>query len=239
MKKNKLRIAAVGDIHVHEHGQGTYREFFKTISDRADILLLAGDLTDRGRPEEAQVLVEEAKECTVPIVAVLGNHDCESGKEREMTEILRENNIHLLDGEAFVYEGVGIAGVRGFGGGFGRYMLSSWGEKIVKDFVYETVNEVLKLEKAMSEIADKRKVILLHYAPVRQTVEGEPPEIFPFLGSSRLEESINRVGAAVIFHGHAHHGTVEGKTATGIPVLNVARPLLKEKKGVDAFVFEV
>jgi Icc-related predicted phosphoesterase len=222
-----VRIAALGDLHVSKSSQGALKPLFTQISASADVLVLCGDFTDYGVPEEARVLARELTNAVkIPIVAVLGNHDYESGKEMEIMQILRDSGITVLDGEATEVHGIGFAGVKGFCGGFGRGALGPWGEKAIKAFVQEAVDESLKLEAALARLRTPRRVALLHYAPVRATVEGEPIEIFPYLGSSRLEEPINRYRVSAVFHGHAHRGTPEGRTSTGVPVYNVAMPLL-------------
>ena len=222
-----VRIAALGDLHVSKSSQGALQPLFTQISASADVLVLCGDFTDYGVPEEARVLARELTNAVkIPIVAVLGNHDYESGKEIEIMQILRDSGITVLDGEATEVHGIGFAGVKGFCGGFGRGALGPWGEKAIKAFVQEAVDEALKLEAALARLRTQRRVALLHYAPVRATVEGEPIEIFPYLGSSRLEEPINRYRVSAVFHGHAHRGTPEGQTSTGVPVYNVAMPLL-------------
>jgi Icc-related predicted phosphoesterase len=221
-----VRIAAIGDLHVAKSSQGVFQPLFSQISASADVLVMCGDFTDYGAPEEARVLARELTAVKIPIVAVLGNHDYESGKEAEIAQILRDSGVTVLDGEATEVHGIGFAGVKGFCGGFGRGALGPWGEKAIKVFVQEAVDEALKLEAALARLRTQRRVVLLHYAPVRSTVEGEPIEIFPYLGSSRLEEPINRYRVSAVFHGHAHRGTPEGHTNTGVPVYNVAMPLL-------------
>jgi Icc-related predicted phosphoesterase len=222
-----VRIAAIGDLHVSKTSQGTFQPLFSQINDNADVLVLCGDFTDYGLPEEARVLARELTAAIkIPVVAVLGNHDYESGKQEEIMQILRDSGVRVLDGEATEVQGVGFAGVKGFCGGFGRGALGPWGEKSIKAFVQEAVDESLKLETALARLRTARRVAVLHYAPVRATVEGEPVEIFPYLGSSRLEEPINRYRVSAVFHGHAHRGTAEGRTSTGVPVYNVAMPLL-------------
>jgi Icc-related predicted phosphoesterase len=196
------------------------------VADRADVLALCGDLTDYGLPEEAQILAKELAVARVPIVAVLGNHDFEAGKADEVSAILREAGVDILDGDARDIQGVGFAGVKGFAGGFGARALGPWGEDPIKRFVHEAIAETLKLEGALARLRTPRRVVLLHYSPIRTTVEGELPEIFPFLGSSRLEEPVNRYGVTVVLHGHAHRGCPEGRTAAEVPVYNVALPLL-------------
>jgi Icc-related predicted phosphoesterase len=225
--RTHLRIAAIGDLHVSKHSQGTLQPLFSQISEDADVLLLCGDFTDYGLPDEARVLARELTAAMkVPVIAVLGNHDYEGGKPQEIREILSDAGVTVLDGEATELHGVGFAGVKGFAGGFGRGALGPWGEHAIKAFVQEAVDEALKLEAALARLRTQQRVALLHYSPVRATVEGEPPDIFAYLGSSRLEEPINRYRVSAVFHGHAHRGTPEGRTSTGIPVHNVAMPLL-------------
>jgi Icc-related predicted phosphoesterase len=224
---NRVRIAALGDIHVSKTAQGVFQSLFTQVNNSADVFVLCGDFTDYGLPEEARILARELTTAVkIPVIAVLGNHDFESGKEAEITQILRDAGVHVLDGEAVEVQGVGFAGTKGFCGGFGRGALGPWGEKTIKMFVQEAVDEALKLESALARLRTQQRVALLHYAPVRATVEGEPTEIFPYLGSSRLEEPINRYRVSAVFHGHAHRGAAEGRTSTGVPVYNVAMPLL-------------
>jgi Icc-related predicted phosphoesterase len=225
--RTHVRIAALGDLHVSKNSQGTLQPLFSQISDDADVLLLCGDFTDYGLPDEARVLARDLTAAMkVPVIAVLGNHDYEGGKPQEIREILAGAGVTVLDGEATEVHGVGFAGVKGFAGGFGRGALGPWGEHAIKAFVQEAVDEALKLEAALARLRTQQRIALLHYSPVRSTVEGEPPEIFAYLGSSRLEEPINRYRVSAVFHGHAHRGTLEGRTSTGIPVHNVAMPLL-------------
>jgi Icc-related predicted phosphoesterase len=225
--RKHLRIAAIGDIHISKTSQGIFHPMFSQISTSADVLVLCGDFTDYGLPEEARVLARElTTSVNIPVIAVLGNHDYESGHQDEIRQILTDVGVAVLDGEATEVHGVGFAGVKGFGGGFGRGALGPWGERAIKAFVQEAIDESLKLEAALARLRTTRRVALLHYSPVRSTVEGEPPEIFPYLGSSRLEEPINRYRVSAVFHGHAHRGTAEGRTASGVPVYNVAMPLL-------------
>lgn len=224
---NHLRIAAVGDIHVSKSSQGKFQPLFAQISSTADVLVLCGDFTDYGLPDEARILARELTAAVkIPTIAVLGNHDYEAGKQDEIRQILTEAGVSVLDGEVVEVQGVGFAGVKGFAGGFGRGALGPWGEHAIKQFVQEAVDEALKLESALARLRTQRRVAVLHYAPIRGTVEGEPPEILPYLGSSRLEEPINRYRVSAVFHGHAHRGSPEGKTSTGVPVYNVAMPLL-------------
>lgn len=227
-KKDLVRVAAVGDIHVSRTAQPRLQTLFSQVAERADVLVLCGDLCDYGLPEEAHLLAKELSNLKIPIVGVLGNHDFESGQVAEVTKILCEAGIQMLDGDAVEIKGIGFAGVKGFAGGFGRGALGPWGEEIIKGFVREAVNEALKLESALARLRMEQKIAVLHYSPIQATVEGEPVEIFPFLGSSRLEDPLLRYPVQYVLHGHAHRGTPEGKTANGIPVYNVAMPLLLE-----------
>jgi Icc-related predicted phosphoesterase len=222
----RVRVAAIADLHSTRTSQGSLQPLFASVRESSDMLLIAGDLTDYGRPDEAQVLARELSALRIPVVAVLGNHDVESGKEAEVSQVLADAGVVVLDGDAREVLGVGIAGVKGFGGGFGTRALAPWGEAIIKQFVREAVEEALKLEKALARLRTERLIVLLHYAPVQQTVEGEPLEIYPFLGSSRLEEPINRYPVSLVFHGHAHRGRTEGRTTSGVPVYNVSMSLL-------------
>jgi Icc-related predicted phosphoesterase len=226
--KDFVRLAAVGDLHYGKGSRGQLQPLFSAVTRaEADILLLLGDLTDYGLPEEA---AELARELTggikIPIIAVLGNHDFEGGAVNEVTRILTEAGVKLLDGETVEVHGIGFAGVKGFAGGFGRGVLGPWGEDAVKRFVHEAVNEALKLESALARLRTPTRIALLHYAPISDTVEGEPREIWPYLGCGRLEEPLTRYQVTAVFHGHAHHGKAEGKTANGTPVYNVSLPLL-------------
>ena len=228
-KPGIVRVAAVGDIHLGGKGfDAPLQILFGQVSDHADVLALCGDLTDRGDPEEARLMAKALASVTVPIVAVLGNHDYESGKERGVSRILCDAGVHVLDGEAHEVLGVGFAGIKGFAGGFGRRALGPWGESLIKQFVREALDEALKLETALGQLRSERRVALLHYAPIAGTVAGEPLEIYPYLGSSRLEEPLTRYPVDVVFHGHAHHGTPEGRTLSDVPVYNVSMVLLQE-----------
>jgi Icc-related predicted phosphoesterase len=223
-----VHIAAVSDVHYGKHSQGMLQALFAQIAERADVLVLPGDLTDYGLAEEARVLARDLTSAVkIPIVGVLGNHDYESDQADEITRILADAGVHMLDGDSVEVHGVGFAGVKGFAGGFGRGTLGPWGERAVKTFVQESVNEALKLESALARLKTTHRIAVLHYAPVQSTVEGEPAEIFPWLGSSRLEEPLTRYQVSAVVHGHAHKGTAVGHTTTGIPVYNVSLPLLR------------
>ena len=224
-----MRLAAVGDLHCSRTSQGALAPVFAAMAESADALVLCGDLTDYGLAEEARVLVRElAVARGAHIVAVLGNHDYQSGEADQVVALLTEAGVHVLDGDAWEHDGVGFAGAKGLGGGFGARALQPWGEGIIKQFVHETVEEALKLESALARLRTPTRVAVLHYSPIAETVEGEPREIYPFLGSSRLEEPLLRYPVAAVFHGHAHRGRPEGRTRGGVPVYNVCLPLLRE-----------
>jgi len=225
----KLRVAAVGDIHVHENSSEAIQNVVRNVWRDADILALCGDLTHLGLPEEAERLAHELRECRIPVVAVLGNHDYQSGRVEDVRKILKAARVTVLEGtETFELHGVGFAGGKGFGGGFDKHMLTPFGEDAIKHFVTEAVNESLKLEVALQSLRTDRVVVVLHYAPIAATVAGEPPEIFPFLGSSRLAETIDHFDVSAVFHGHAHHGTYSGVTTKGIPVYNCCYQLMQK-----------
>lgn len=224
-----VRVAAISDVHVSKTSQGLLAPILAQIAERADVLVLAGDLTDYGLPEEARILVKELGAFRLPVIAVLGNHDYESGKQEEVCDILGDAGVRVLDGEAYETDGIGFAGVKGFAGGFGRGVLGAWGEPAIKAFVKESIDEALKLETALARLRTPQKIAVLHYAPIRATVEGEPLEIFPYLGCGRLEEPLTRYKVTAVVHGHAHNGALEGALANGTPVYNVALPLFKRR----------
>jgi Icc-related predicted phosphoesterase len=228
--KDVVRVAALGDIHYGKNAvQGSLQTLFAQITASADILVLAGDLTDYGHPDEARALAREITSALkIPCVGVLGNHDFEAGQQAEVSKILSDAGVMMLDGDSTEIQGIGFAGIKGFAGGFGRRALGPWGEEIIKHFVREAVDEALKLESALARLRTERLVAVLHYSPIQATVEGEPREIFPFLGCSRLEEPIGRFPVSAVFHGHAHHGQPEGRTASNVPVFNVSAALMKE-----------
>jgi Icc-related predicted phosphoesterase len=230
-------LAAVGDLHCREDQHGRFRQLVKQVNAEADILVLCGDLTDRGMLEEGKVLAEELSALRVPVAAVLGNHDYEHSQAKEICGELSRAGVHILDGDHFIFEKVlGVAGVKGFGGGFGNATLQAFGEGQTKSFVQEAVQESLKLEAALSHLDTPKKVVIMHYAPVPETLEGENIEIRPFLGTSRLAMPVDHYGAEAVFHGHAHHGAPQGKTKSGIPVYNVAMPLMTKMHPEQRFM---
>ena len=229
MAERPLRIAATADLHYGKHSRGTLHDAFAEISRSADILLLCGDLTDYGLPEEAEELVADIRAAVrIPVLAVMGNHDFESSQPENISKVLDGAGVNVLNGEAIEIGGVGFAGIAGFGGGFGRRMLNAWGESLIKQFVQESISHAVRLEQALGKLQTEKRIVVLHYSPIRATLEGEDPEIYAFLGSSRLEEPINRFKVTAVFHGHAHNGILDGRTSTGIPVYNVSAPALRK-----------
>ncbi|HEY8551086.1 MAG TPA: metallophosphoesterase [Vicinamibacterales bacterium] len=226
--KPTVRIAALGDLHYGRNIAKQAQVALERVPELADVLVLCGDLTDTGTPEEARLLAKDLSSLGVPTLCVLGNHDYEAGQPQVVAEILTDAGVHVLDGEAVEVLGIGFAGVKGFGGGYGRGTLGPWGEPAIKAFVQEAVNEALKLEKALARLRTAHSVAILHYAPIRETCETEPPEILPYLGTSRLEEPLTRYQVDAVFHGHAHNGRLQGKTSNGVPVYNVSLPLLRK-----------
>jgi Icc-related predicted phosphoesterase len=238
--EGKLRVAAIGDLHVMEDSVAPFRELFTEISNTADVLVLCGDLTNFGKTREAEILADDIRSCTIPVLGVLGNHDYECGQPEKVCEILHSAGMKVLDEQAIEIEGVGFAGVKGFLGGFGRGELAPFGEPIVKAFVDEVMNEARKLENQLRTLRTDRSVAVLHYSPILETIEGEPSAIFQYLGSQRLCEPIDRFDhVKAVVHGHAHHGTYEGRTPMGRPVYNVAQFVLRPLFGKPYVVLEV
>ena len=238
MTERNVRIAAIGDVHFDGRSPGALAELFARVNDEADILALLGDLTTHGEVGQMEAFLEEIEAVDPPIVAVLGNHDYEGDAVDEICALARDAGVHLLDGTAVEIEGIGFAGTKGFPGGFDRGALGPFGEPLIKEFVQAAVEEALKLERALRELRTEERIALLHYSPVADTLEGEPERIYPFLGSSRLAEPIDTLKPSVVFHGHAHRGSYEGRTASGVPVFNVAQQVL-EAQGLGLHVHEV
>lgn len=222
-------IAAMADVHMSDHKKGSYVEIFKKLSKKAEVLIIAGDLTDHGTTEEAEMLLEELQACSIPVVMVLGNHDYDKNQQNKIIAVLQTEKTHVLKGTTCIINDIGFAGIKGFGGGFEERMTSPIGEQIMKNFVQESVEDVMKLEHALQELRTEKKIVVMHYSPIKATVEGEPLEIYPFLGCSRLENPINNLKPNIVFHGHAHHGAHEGKTRGNIFVYNVSFPVLLDK----------
>ena len=235
-----MKVAAIGDLHVQESDEAPYRELFAEISSQADVLVLCGDLTNFGKEKEAQILAEDIKTCSIPVLGVLGNHDYECGCHEKVREILHGAGMTVLDEQAVEIDGVGFAGVKGFMGGYGRGELAPFGDPIAKLFVDEAMNEARKLENQLRTLRTDRSVAVLHYSPIEGTIEGEPQAIFQYLGSQRLCDPIDRFDhVKAVVHGHAHHGTYEGKTPLGKPVYNVAQFVVKPKFGRPYALLEI
>jgi Icc-related predicted phosphoesterase len=235
-----MRVAATADLHFTPARFSALHDQLNRVRDEADVFVLAGDLTNFGRPDEMEPLLNVLVRLRLPVIAVLGNHDYESGREVELMRMLTQEGVKVLDGSAYERDGVGFAGTKGFVGGFGRGVLTAFGEPEIKTFVRASIDEALKLERAMSQLRTKKRVVVLHYAPIAATVVGEAEEIYPFLGTSRLAEVIDRHGADLVVHGHAHNGKCEGKTSGGVPVHNVAITLLQSQNPSAVYrVFDV
>src|SRR5229473_2774704 len=235
-----MRIAATADLHHSAQTLGILKEQFGRVRDEADVLVVAGDLTNFGRPEEMEPLVNVLVRLRLPTIAVLGNHDYECGQEDELIRMMTSEGIKVLDGTGYERDGVGFAGTKGFLGGFGRGVLTSFGEPQIKAFVQASIDEAMKLERALMQLRTPKRVVVVHYAPVIDTIRGEPEQIYPYLGTARLGEVVDRHGAAFVLHGHAHDGTLDGKTTSGIPVHNVALGLLQSQNPPIVYrLFEV
>lgn len=227
-----IRVAAVGDVHFAPDAAGTLSPHFAGLADQADALLLAGDLTRIGREDEAEALAAELDCVEVPVLAVLGNHDYHGEHEAEITRTLTDAGVQVLEGESAIVDvdgsRLGIAGIKGFGGGFSGACGTAFGERVMKEFIGYTQDGANVLERSLAEIDDADvRIALLHYAPVKATLVGEKLEIYPFLGSYLLAEAIDCAGADLVLHGHAHRGTEKGVTPGGIHVRNVAQPLIR------------
>lgn len=238
MPDRTVTIAALGDLHFDPTRRGELSDLFEHVNRTADILATTGDLTVHGTLEEMEAFVEASRALEVPVVTVLGNHEHESGEKERLCAMLAEADVKVLDGTAVVIEGVGFAGVKGFAGGFGAHALAPFGEELMKAFAREAVEETLKLERALRQLLRvEHRIVLLHYAPIVGTVQGEPEPIYPFLGSSRMVQPIDTLGADVVLHGHAHRGRYRGETPGGIPVFNVASHVL-ETEGLKVHLHE-
>lgn len=235
-----MRIAATADIHARVGDLGRLRIMVEGATRDADVFVIGGDLTDLGQPEQARVLIEALDGCPIPVVATLGNHDHESGDAAGISRLFEESGVYLLDRSSVVIDGVGFSGVKGFCGGFDRNLANAFGEDLFKAWVNEGRRDADALESELRSLETERRVAVVHYAPIRATVEGEPPEIHAFLGTSHLARALDEGGATIAFHGHAHAGSFEGRTPDAVPVYNVSVPVLT-KSGFELpyRVFEV
>ncbi|MCL5962254.1 MAG: metallophosphoesterase [Chloroflexi bacterium] len=227
-----IRVAAIADLHFKDDSSGKFRPWLASLHEDADVLLLGGDLTGIGYVHQARLLADELRGLQIPIFAVLGNHDYNYGRTKEIVSVLSEVGVFVLDGHSATIQvrgqTVGIAGAKGFAGGFGRAVLMPFGEKSLKRFVAEADKEVQKLDYALSKLGGADfKIVVLHYSPVRETLRGELPEIYPFLGCSKLCDPIRKWGVDFVIHGHSHHGCEKGQIDSAIPVRNVSLTVLK------------
>lgn len=226
-----IRIAAVGDVHFDRSSRGAIGEYLNGIAEQSDALLIAGDLTQTGHVEEARVLAEDLSGSKVPVVVVLGNHDYHLGHEMEITKILEGVGVTVLEGNSVVIKvrdtELGVAGIKGFGGGFAGACATEFGEPEMKSFIRHTKVQAARLKEALLLLQTPYKVALMHYSPIPETLIGEKPEIYPFLGSYLLSEVVDEAGVDVVFHGHAHRGMEKGATFGGVPVRNVAQPVIR------------
>jgi Icc-related predicted phosphoesterase len=231
-----VRIAAVGDVHLGTDSAGTLRPALATLPERADLLLLAGDLTEHGSLEEARVVGAEFADLGVPVLAVLGNHDHHGDLQDQIADLLRDHGIIMLEGSAATVAvggyTVGVAGTKGFGGGFTGRCISRFGERLMREFASHTVDLADRLGAALDAVNADLTIALTHYSPANDTLHGESPEIYPFLGSYLLGEVIDRAGTDLAIHGHAHFGREYGSTPGGVPVRNVARPVIRSAYAV-------
>jgi uncharacterized protein len=234
-----VKIVAIGDIHCRVDTTDLVSKLLGELDHTFEVMVLTGDLTDTGLPEEAEVLIKQLKPYSIPIITILGNHDHESGKSDQITSMLREAGVTVLNGTVSEVGDVGFVGTKGFCGGFDEHMIQPFGEAALKRFIRDSIDETVTLENALTKLQHcQHKVAILHYSPIKATLIGEPPELYPFLGTSRLAEAIDRHGVDVIIHGHAHHGSPYGRTPGSIPVHNVSRFVQMEHTGDPYCVIE-
>ena len=234
-----MRVAAIADIHFRENWNESIHDLLDDVEAQADLLLIAGDLTDNGLPAEAEGLAEQLQEVSIPIVAVLGNHDHENDESDRIAGIVSDAGVCVLDGTVFEMDSIGFVGTKGFCGGFNKLFIQPFGERALKTFIQTSIQEAINLENALAKLDCQHKIILLHYSPIRETLSGEPLELYPFLGCSRLANAADRQGAEVIVHGHAHHGSPSGFTRGGVQVYNVSRFVQKSHYHRNYCVFEI
>ena len=222
-----MRIAAIADLHYQIGNLESFKPIFREMEQQADVLVLAGDLTNDGLPEEARLLIDDLEGVAVPVLAVLGNHDHEAGHANVLAAMLHEAGVLMLDRTEIDLGNVGFVGTKGFCGGFSKRLVQPFGEKSLKVFIRTSMDEAMDLENAAAQLKSSRKVGILHYAPIRATLQGESEELFPFLGTSRLADALDHQQVKLILHGHAHYGSPEGHTPGGARVYNVARFVLQ------------
>ncbi|OPY62835.1 MAG: Calcineurin-like phosphoesterase superfamily domain protein [Syntrophorhabdaceae bacterium PtaU1.Bin034] len=218
-----MRIAAIADLHIKTDSFGLARELLSGVEEQADVLVLAGDLTNIGLPEEMEVLLGDLAGFSIPIIGVIGNHDHENGKTEVLLEMMQEAGICVLECTSCQIGDVGFVGTKGFCGGYGRWCVSTFGEQALKSFVQESIDEATLLDEALAGLEVERKLAIMHYSPTRDTLKGEAEEIYPFLGTSRLAEVLDKYKVDAVVHGHAHSGSPKGRTQGGVVVYNVSR----------------
>jgi hypothetical protein len=218
-----MKIAAIGDLHVTTASAGLVTELLRGVDQEADVLLLAGDLTNIGLPEEMEILLDDLHNLKIPVVAVTGNHDHENDNTELLIRMMEDAGVCVLECTTCVMGEVGFVGTKGFCGGFGRWQVDTFGERALKSFVGQSIHEAYWLDSALENLSQKKKVALMHYSPARDTLRGESEEIYAFLGTSRLGEVLDKHRVDAIFHSHAHHGFPRGRTSGDIVVYNVSR----------------
>ncbi len=234
-----MKIAAIGDLHTRATAREQLQAVLHSIPGEVDVLVLAGDLTDNGLPAEAEILAEELQGMDLQVIAVLGNHDHEGDAQEEISSLLVQAGVCILDGTVHQIEHVGFVGTKGFCGGFDGLLIQPFGERALKTFINASIEEAVRLENAMARLDCERRVAVTHYAPIKATLEGEPQELFPFLGSGRLANALDRQKVDLILHGHAHHGSPFGQTPGGIPVYNVCRFVQERHNGQNFCLFDL
>ncbi len=234
-----MRVAATADLHCQLNSAGSIGPLFERVDQEADVLVIAGDLTHWGLPDEVHVLERELSDLRLPIIAVLGNHDHTGDQPETIDRMLRELGVVMLDRSAYELDGISFVGTKGFCGGFGEELVRPFGERALKTFIDEGVNEALQLGDTLKATKTRRRMVVLHYAPIKTTLLGEPPEIHAFLGSGYLGSVVDDAGADLIVHGHAHFGIPQGRTSGGIPVYNVCRYVQSYFKGRAYQLFDL
>lgn len=234
-----MKIAAIADLHCGKASEKEIQVLLDDIEQNADVLVMPGDLTHRGLIREIKILIAALETMTIPKIAVLGNHDHQNNQEATLIRMLRASGVHVLDATSCMINEVGFIGTKGFCGGFEDMRIQPFGEQAIKAFVDIAVKEADRLDSALTRLQADRRVVVLHYAPIRETLFGEPPELFPFLGTSLFAAALDRHSVHVVFHGHSHHGAAEGLTLSGTPVQNVCRFVQNRFHQRDYMLYEL
>lgn len=234
-----IRVAAVGDVHYDRHSRPEMRAHFEALNERADLFLIAGDLTQSGSLEEAHALATDLMNISIPVVLVLGNHDYHLNQQNEIISMFKNFGVFALEGDSVIVKvrgkTVGVAGLKGFGGGFFGACATEFGEKEMKLFAQQPRIQAEVLRRELINLKTDYRFALLHFSPIEETLSGERREIYPFLGSYLIAEAIDSVGIDAVFHGHAHHGVERGVTPGGVPVRNVALPVIRHSYNIYHF----